>query len=1130
MYRLKSIVPFALSIVFLMCLSDTAFGQPTLTITDANNQPFPNNTMTFNVGVSASGTQSFVVTSNQFTTVTVTILGPNNGPAPTWLRFGGNQTTLPGINLTPSSGPIALTANAANGSQGPLSPGQYTATVSVSVPGSTTVLLNIVLNVGGTAALTASPNSINCSAAQGAGTATCSATSVAVNATSATTYSLAIAYQGQSLSWLGVTPQSNIPTGQSFSINVNPAGLGAGTYNAVITATAANGIDTAAVNVALTISGSSAFTVTPSNPPPFLYQVGGTLPAPITFTVSSSTFQSFSISIQNAPWLSTNTFGGFVGPNQDATFTLTAQPSGLPVGVTSGTVTLQPFSQGSNIAIPVSIVVSNNPLLQASPTQLTFSAPFGGQPPASQTVNITASGVGNPIPFTFSSSDPSWLTASVNQAVTPATMTVSVAQGSLAVGTYNGTITLQPANGDNYSIKVNVTLTVGITQGLTVGPPVMLFSFQTTRTLPAPQTATVSSTGQQVSFTATAQPTTCTGQQWLQVTPATGVTPAQISVQVNNTIPQNPGVCTGVVTITPSSGNPIQLPVTVTISTGALLTIAMPSGFGYETAPQGSSSIITRFLSVGSTDGSVLPFTVTPSINSGSTAWLFASASGPTVTVLFNPAGLPVGVYTGNIIINNSTLPETGGKFTIPVTLTITSSTTVTVSPSQLTFTQAQGGPLPDSQTLTLSNSGGSPTFTAQVSPDVCKTLLSLSPASGAATGKVTVSMLQNNASVQTFNCQINFSFQNAATQSATVPVTVNITQPRTLSVSPTSLAFAYQITQAQPASQKITLSSTGGAVQFSVAATSTPTGWLSVDTSSGTTPKDVNVSVNPTGLTAGTYNGQISISAPGVLTTPLVVPVTFTVSPAPAPQPLTITNTASNAPGAISPGELVTIKGTLLGPTTGVSFSLNAQGGVNATLAGVRVLFSGIPGTPIYVSDKQINVVVPWEIAFRTTTDVVVEYQGVSSAPVLGVRVAESSLGLFTLNQTGQGQVAALNQNGTFNGPGVSGTVPAPADTTVVVYATGGGVTSPPGTTGSVSPTNQLLYLPGFFATPKTITATVAGLPARVEFAGAAPGLVSGVNQFNIHIPPGTPSGNQQIVITISGISSPFGATIAVQ
>ena len=48
----------------------------------------------------------------------------------------------------------------------------------------------------------------------------------------------------------------------------------------------------------------------------------------------------------------------------------------------------------------------------------------------------------------------------------------------------------------------------------------------------------------------------------------------------------------------------------------------------------------------------------------------------------------------------------------------------------------------------------------------------------------------------------------------------------------------------------------------------------------------------------------------------------------------------------------------------------------------GVQVMFNNIPGTPIYVSATQINVTVPWEINGQPSANVVVTYNGNSSAP----------------------------------------------------------------------------------------------------------------------------------------------------
>jgi hypothetical protein len=56
---------------------------------------------------------------------------------------------------------------------------------------------------------------------------------------------------------------------------------------------------------------------------------------------------------------------------------------------------------------------------------------------------------------------------------------------------------------------------------------------------------------------------------------------------------------------------------------------------------------------------------------------------------------------------------------------------------------------------------------------------------------------------------------------------------------------------------------------------------WLTVSPASGTAPSTLTASVSISGLTAGTYNGAITISATGATNSPLNIPVTLTVNAA---------------------------------------------------------------------------------------------------------------------------------------------------------------------------------------------------------------------------------------------------------
>jgi uncharacterized protein (TIGR03437 family) len=56
-----------------------------------------------------------------------------------------------------------------------------------------------------------------------------------------------------------------------------------------------------------------------------------------------------------------------------------------------------------------------------------------------------------------------------------------------------------------------------------------------------------------------------------------------------------------------------------------------------------------------------------------------------------------------------------------------------------------------------------------------------------------------------------------------------------------------------------------------------------------------------------------------------------------------------------------------------------------------------------------------------------------------------------------------------------------------------------------------------------------VGGINAEVLYAGAAPGLVSGVFQLNVRLPPSLRGGEHLVQTTIDGIRNGGAATVAV-
>ena len=75
------------------------------------------------------------------------------------------------------------------------------------------------------------------------------------------------------------------------------------------------------------------------------------------------------------------------------------------------------------------------------------------------------------------------------------------------------------------------------------------------------------------------------------------------------------------------------------------------------------------------------------------------------------------------------------------------------------------------------------------------------------------------------------------------------------------------------------------------------------------------------------------------------------------------VVNGASNATGAISPGELVTIYGSGIGPATLTQFQLGANGLVPTSLAGTSVVINGALAPILYTSATQVAAMAPFAV-----------------------------------------------------------------------------------------------------------------------------------------------------------------------
>ncbi len=912
--------------------------------------------------------------------------------------------------------------------------------------------------------------------------------------------------------WLTATATPATTPG-NITLTASPAGLTSGQPYSAIVNVAPGG---ASIFVSLTVGGSgtgSNGTLTTSVSSINLSSVNGSAPTQ-SVSIGSNNGSTFAISVFTSTttgstnWLSVSPNSGLT---TGSTFSVIASPNGLANGTYNGTITVT--GNGSTLTIPVTFGVNTNTGsgLILSTSSMNFSYQIGGANPAQQFVSITTP---NASTYTaISSSSTNWLLLSGNltgsqstfaTGSSGSTLTVSINPSGLTATSYTGTITVS-AGGATQTINVFLTANSG-TGAVTASPSQLTFTYFPGSSLPVNQTiALISNTGSTITFTAT--PSSTTG--WLQVTPTSGSVFSgnnALTVSVSPSGLGN-GSYSGSILVSSSLGS-VTIPVLLNVGTGGGSSSIVLNPNSLTLQGQLGTNLSPISISVTNPFGTTQPFTVTAGTTTP-TGWFSVSNTNGTTPGSFNVVPnigfLTAGIYSGTVTVTNTV---DGTSQTLQITLTIGGGT-LTVTPTSLNFAQAVGGSAPASQTLQIANTTSGATYSASSNAS----WLTVSPTSGSTPATLTVAVNSSGLSANNYTGTITIL---GGSSPVTVPVNFAYSATSTPTATPTSLTFNYQNGGTAPATQTVSIGSTGGTIAFSAAATSTGN-WLSVTPTSGSTPGTLTVSVTPTGLIAGNYPGTITVTGTQSNQTTTIA-VTLNVTGVAAPVLNSLLNAGSFQAGPVAPGEIITLKGVGMGPATGVSGTVSAAGALVTNVSGVRVLFDGIESPLLYVRADQINAIAPYEIFGRVNTQIKVEYQGVQST-ALQLNVADTAPGIFTLDASGKGQGAIVNQNGTVNGP----TNPAPIGTIVSIYATGEGQTNPPGQDGRIISTDLRKPL-------QNVSVKIGGVSVPVVYAGSAPSLVSGALQVNVRLT-GVSSGTTlPIELDIGTGVSPSGTTIAVQ
>jgi uncharacterized protein (TIGR03437 family) len=218
----------------------------------------------------------------------------------------------------------------------------------------------------------------------------------------------------------------------------------------------------------------------------------------------------------------------------------------------------------------------------------------------------------------------------------------------------------------------------------------------------------------------------------------------------------------------------------------------------------------------------------------------------------------------------------------------------------------------------------------------------------------------------------------------------------------------------------------------------------------------------------------------------------------------------AASGTSPFTAGQLISVYGSQLGPTTGVSGQVNVDLALSLSAGGTKVLFDGIAAPILYSRADIVNTAIPCEFAGHTSTQMVVEYLGAGSSPIT-IPLGPAAPAIFTVDSSGKGQGLVFNSDFSQN----SAANPAARGSAVFFYATGLGAMSPACVDG-------LVYTSNFPSPILQVVAGVGNVGAHVLYAGQAPYLMAGVAQINIAIPTDVSPGVLPLTLVVNGTFSP--------
>jgi uncharacterized protein (TIGR03437 family) len=784
--------------------------------------------------------------------------------------------------------------------------------------------------------------------------------------------------------------------------------------------------------------------------------------------------------------------------------------------------------------------ISLAPTLLVGPPVLTAKTQEGSPSPGPLDAYVFSSS--QEFSFTVVMSSAPWLSVSQASGRTPAYLRIGVNSIGLAAGTYQGVVTVSSSDATPASRSVNVTLTVAPaeTARLSVEPAGLVFS-TAEQAVPTRQAIRVTNGGPgQLSFSATV--VTSTGGRWMSISANSGIASASSAAIINVTADPaglTPGTYSGSIALNSSGGNQ-NIPVTMAVIASRTPSIRLSQkGLAFVAVIGGGD--LPQSFGILNAGGGQMNWAVSASALSGNSNWLSvtpttgttnaASLQVPEVQVSIKTTGLAPGQYDGQIQITASGADNSPQLVTVRLTMLPTGSNPEPlVRPTGVIFASVEDEAAPNPQKATvLSPSTRSTSFRSirttsappewfsnqptEASLDLFKAvemsmqanLSGLTP--GIRDGSIGL-MFPGNI-IRTINVLSLLlpkgGFGNC-TRNELHPV---FTQVASDFVARAGEPFPIEVQVVDNCGTGLTT----GSVQaiFSnedqgVALTSLADGrWAGTWQPERETPSDVTIRVRAQDITTNAAGeAEVSGSVRPNLNSPIVTNTGVVSAAAPF---------VRQAP--LAPGSFVSIYGSKLAVETKAAAALPLP----VEISGTSVTLGGRPMPLQFVSEGQINAIVPYDIPVNTPLQLIVRREDSLSIPE-AVNVVSTFPAIFTTNQAGTGQGAIVEA---ISGILADSRTPVKGGQAVSIYCTGLGAVIPLVTAGTAASVTTLSR------TANEVTVTFDGRPGQVLYAGLAPGY-AGLYQVNAIVPEGlSPGDGVKVVVTINQQSSP-PVTIAVR